>query len=92
MRETHETDTGQQPDADDGPSIGAGEGFIKNLFPNFGFIRTDTGTDLFFLPTGVDAAVCRFKALRETERVTFEIFQHRRGLRARHVQRQATDA
>lgn len=82
----------RRPEDDGGTIVGNGGGFVKTLFPNFGFIRTDSGDDLFFMPTSVDREFGNFKALKESDRVTFEIVNHRRGLRAQKVQRQAPDA
>jgi cold shock CspA family protein len=72
---------------DGGMRIGQGYGVIKSVYPTYGFIRSDAGADLFFIPTGVDLAICRFKELREHDRVSFEIIRHRRGLRAQQVRR-----
>lgn len=65
------------------------EGTIKVVHPTYGFIRTERGTDLFFLPTSVDATVCRFKELAAGDRVAYEPFKHPRGERAQSVTRLA---
>ena len=67
------------------PVLWSGEGYIKSRHPNFGFIRSDSGIDLFFLPTGVDASVCPFKRLIEGARCQFDVYHHARGLRATHI-------
>ena len=63
------------------------QGYIKALHPTYGFITADTGEDLMFIPTAVDATVARFKTLHVNDVVQFDIVQHPRGLRARQVRR-----
>ena len=63
------------------------QGTIKRIVSDrgFGFIATDTGTELFFHATSVDGA--NFDGLREGQRVevTAEMDQRGRGERAVHV-------
>lgn len=60
------------------------KGKIKSLKPTFGFIRSDDGEDLFFLPTAVQGI--EFSRLKENQGVEFDAIDHAKGRRAVNIQ------
>lgn len=66
-------------------------GKVKRLVQErgFGFIAADDGREIFFHRSGVEGTT--FEALREGQRVSFEVEQAQKGPRATHV-RQAEAA
>ena len=60
------------------------EGTIKRLTDRgFGFIETESGTDMFFHMSNVEGVA--FEQLQEGNRVSFEIGQGPKGPRAEQV-------
>jgi CspA family cold shock protein len=60
------------------------EGTIKRLTDRgFGFIETESGTDMFFHMSAVEGVT--FEQLQEGNRVSFEIGQGPKGPRAEQV-------
>jgi CspA family cold shock protein len=60
------------------------EGTIKRLTDRgFGFIETESGTDMFFHMSNVEGVT--FEQLQEGNRVSFEIGQGPKGPRAEQV-------
>ena len=60
------------------------EGTIKRLTDRgFGFIETESGTDMFFHMSSVEGVT--FEQLQEGNRVSFEIGQGPKGPRAEQV-------
>ena len=61
------------------------EGTIKRLTDRgFGFIETESGTDMFFHMSSVEGTT--FEQLQEGNRVSFEIGEGPKGPRAEKVQ------
>ena len=61
------------------------EGTIKRLTDRgFGFIETESGTDMFFHMSNVEGVT--FEQLQEGNRVSFEIGEGPKGPRAEKVQ------
>lgn len=61
-------------------------GRVKSLKAGFGFLKMDTGEDVFFLPTVMDkSSGQRFDDLQTGQRVEAEVITGDRGLRATYV-------
>lgn len=60
-------------------------GQVKSRYPTFGILVTDSGLDVFFLPTSVDRDPVSFKQLTPGMRIECVVFDHERGLRASFV-------
>jgi CspA family cold shock protein len=61
-------------------------GKVKRLVQErgFGFISADDGREIFFHRSGVEGTT--FEALREGQRVSFDVEKGQKGPRAAHVQ------
>lgn len=60
------------------------EGTIKRITDKgFGFISTESGTDMFFHSSSLEGV--RYEELREGQRVSYEVGQGPKGPRAENV-------
>ena len=60
------------------------EGTIKRITDKgFGFIETDSGTDMFFHSSALEGV--RYEELREGQKVSYEVGQGPKGPRAENV-------
>lgn len=71
-----------------GGNGGAERGFVKTLRDKYGFLKMDSGEDVFFVPMVLDKmAGVRFEDLQLGDKVEAEVIQGERGLRAVSVRR-----